>query len=77
VDTDSGDVDKDSGDVNCVAYHHSTQHAHMPKSHQAHLEWTPSRLIEWGQSVGEARGQLIRNILERVNPTRRSVIAPA
>lgn len=47
-----------------TAYHHSTQHEHMPKSHQAHLEWTPSRLIHWGQSVGEATGQLIRNILE-------------
>jgi hypothetical protein len=26
-----------------AAYHHSTVHEHMPKSHQAHLEWTPSR----------------------------------
>ena len=47
-----------------AAYHHSTQHEHMPKSHQAHRGWTPSRLIDWGQSVGEATGQLIRNILE-------------
>lgn len=47
-----------------AAYHHSTQREHMPKSHQAHLEWTPSRLIHWGRSVGEATGQLIRNILE-------------
>ena len=47
-----------------VAYQHSTQHEHMPKSHQAHLEWTPSRLIAWGQSVGQATGQLIANILE-------------
>jgi transposase len=47
-----------------AAYRHSTQPEHMPKSHQAHLEWTPSRLIHWGQGVGEATGQLIRNILE-------------
>jgi transposase len=47
-----------------AAYRHTTQHEHMPKSHQAHLEWTPSRLIHWGQGVGEATGQLIRNILE-------------
>jgi transposase len=47
-----------------VAYHHSTVREHMPKSHQAHLEWTPSRLIDWGQSVGEATAQLIRTILE-------------
>lgn len=47
-----------------AAYHHSTQREHMPKSHQAHLEWTPSRLIHWGQSVGPATGQLIGKILE-------------
>jgi transposase len=47
-----------------VAYHHSTVREHMPKSHQAHLEWTPSRLIHWGQSVGEATAQLIATILE-------------
>ena len=47
-----------------AAYHHSTQHEHMPKSHQAHRGWTPSGLIAWGLSVGEATGQLIRHILE-------------
>jgi len=47
-----------------AAYRHSTQPEHMPKSHQAHLGWTPSRLIAWGQGVGEATGQLIRHILE-------------
>jgi transposase len=36
----------------------------MPKSHQAHLEWTPSRLIHWGDSVGEATAQVIRTVLE-------------
>lgn len=45
-------------------YQHSTMAEHMPKSHQAYLEWTPSRLIHWGESVGEATGQVIRNILE-------------
>ena len=47
-----------------VAYHHSTNRQHMPKSHQAHLEWTPSRLIHWGQSVGPATAQVIRTVLE-------------
>jgi len=47
-----------------VAYHHSTVHEHMPKSHQAHLEWTPSRLIHWGETVGQATAQLIHTILE-------------
>ena len=45
-------------------YHHSTVTEHMPKSHQAHLQWTPSRLIHWGESVGEATAQVIRRILE-------------
>jgi transposase len=26
--------------------------AHMPKAHQKHLTWTPTRLIAWGRSVG-------------------------
>ncbi len=47
-----------------VAYHHSTDKQHMPKSHQAHLEWPPSRLINWGKSVGQATAQLIRTVLE-------------
>jgi transposase len=42
----------------------STFHEHRPKSHQAHLEWTPSRLIRWAESVGSATGQLVRSILE-------------
>jgi transposase len=45
-------------------YHHSTVTEHMPKSHQAYLEWTPSRLIHWGESVGEATAQVVRNILK-------------
>jgi transposase len=36
----------------------------MPKSHQAHLEWTPSRLIHWAQSVGPATAQVVQTILE-------------
>jgi transposase len=47
-----------------VAHHHTTVHEHMPKSHQAYLEWTPSRLIHWGDSVGPATAQVIATILE-------------
>jgi transposase len=47
-----------------AAYRHTTVHEHMPKSHQAHLEWTPSRLIHWAESVGAATAQVIRTILE-------------
>jgi transposase len=43
----------------------TTEPAHRPKSHQKHLEWTPGRLIRWGQSVGSATGALVQKILER------------
>ena len=40
-----------------------TQNEHRPKSHQAHLEWSPSRLIHWGETVGAATAEVIRTIL--------------
>jgi len=42
-----------------------TNPEHMPASHRAHLEWSPSRLISWGESMGPATGELIAGILER------------
>ena len=45
-------------------YHHTTVKEHMPKSHQAHLEWTPSRLIHWAGTVGEATAQVVQAVLE-------------
>ena len=32
----------------------TTDPEHRPKSHRAHLEWTPTRLINWGHSIGPA-----------------------
>ena len=46
-------------------YHHTTVKEHMPKSHQAHLEWTPSRLIHWAETVGEATAQVVQTVLEK------------
>ena len=41
----------------------------MPKSHQKHMAWTPSRLIHWGESVGESTGALVAAILaDRPHP---------
>lgn len=42
-----------------------TNAAHRPKPHQKHLEWTPSRLIHWGNSIGPNTGILVERILER------------
>ena len=47
-----------------AAYRHTTNPEHRPKSHQAHLEWSPSRLIHWAESVGPATAEIINSILE-------------
>ncbi len=42
----------------------STKPEHMPSSHRAHAEWTPSRLIHWAEKTGPATGRLVAGILE-------------
>jgi hypothetical protein len=42
----------------------TTDPAHRPKSHQAHLEWTPSRMVNWAKSVGPNTAALVQRILE-------------
>lgn len=37
---------------------------HMPSSHRAHAEWTPSRLIGWAQKTGPAAGRVVSEILK-------------
>ncbi len=42
---------------------------HMPAAHRAHAEWSPSRLIRWGETVGPSTKSLIEAILvERKHP---------
>jgi len=43
--------------------HAVTIHEHRPKSHQAHLEWTPSRMVQWAQTIGPHTAQLIERIM--------------
>lgn len=43
---------------------YTTDPAHRPKSHQAHLEWSPARLIRWGGDVGPATAAGVAHILE-------------
>jgi transposase len=43
---------------------HTTLAEHMPKAHQRHLAWTPSRLVHWGTSIGPGTAALVRAILE-------------
>ncbi len=37
---------------------------HMPKSHQKHLEWTPSGLIRWAERNGPNTGRLFHRIMK-------------
>lgn len=39
---------------------HTTAAEHMPASHRAHREWTPQRLIKWGERIGAATATVIR-----------------
>jgi hypothetical protein len=41
-----------------------TDPAHMPASHRAHLEWTPSRLVTWAQTVSPHVAALAQKLLE-------------
>ena len=40
-----------------------TDPAHMPASHRAHLEWTPSRLVAWAGRVSPHAAALAEKIL--------------
>jgi transposase len=43
----------------------TTEPAHMPAAHRAHLEWTPSRLITWGATVGPGTAALFAAIMQQ------------
>ncbi|PYT44939.1 MAG: IS21 family transposase [Acidobacteria bacterium] len=46
-----------------------TQREHRPKSHQAHLEWTPSRMVHWAEQIGRHTAKLFERILaEKPHP---------
>jgi len=48
---------------------HTTDPAHMPKAHQRHLEWTPSRIITWARTIGAQTAALVEAILaDRPHP---------
>ncbi|MEB2346205.1 MAG: hypothetical protein OZ948_15885, partial [Deltaproteobacteria bacterium] len=48
---------------------HTTCAEHMPKAHQRHLAWTPSRLVHWAKSIGPGTAALVEAILaERPHP---------
>ncbi len=42
---------------------HTTVREHMPKTHQAYLEWTPPKLLEWAHKIGPETAKLVEEIL--------------
>ncbi|MGZ5000600.1 MAG: IS21 family transposase [Methylomonas sp.] len=38
---------------------HSTIDEHMPKSHRAHMRWTPGKLLNWALSIGPATRDVV------------------
>jgi hypothetical protein len=36
----------------------------MPRSHRAHAEWTPTRLINWGASIGTNTCAMVEHLLK-------------
>jgi len=41
-----------------------TDPAHMPPSHRAHLEWAPSRLVDWAATVSPHAAALAQKLLD-------------
>jgi len=43
----------------------TTLDEHMPAAHRAHKQWTPERLIHWGNSIGPNTGHFVTQLLQR------------
>lgn len=43
----------------------TTKPEHMPSSHRAHAEWTPSRVLEWAKKIGPSMAALAEEIMRR------------
>jgi len=46
-----------------VPHDATTVNDHRPKAHQRHLEWTPSRLVDWAKTIGPATAELFDRIM--------------
>ena len=42
---------------------HTTLAEHMPPAHRAVSEWTPERLVRWGEKCGPATAEMVRTII--------------
>jgi transposase len=47
----------------------TTVDSHMPASHREHRQWTPAKLMAWGERIGAATGAVVRWQMEhRAHP---------
>jgi transposase len=44
---------------------YATNPDHMPRTHQAYVQWEPQRLVRWAAQTGPATADLVARILER------------
>jgi len=51
--------------VSAVRGAFTTVAEHMPASHRAHREWTPAKLVAWGQRIGVSTAAVVTWQLER------------
>ena len=50
-------------------HHAVTQSDHRPRSHREHLEWTPSRIVNWAAKIGTHTAHMVEQILaEKPHP---------
>jgi len=47
-----------------LAGRYTTLGEHRPKAHQKHLEWTPSRILQWAGTIGPQCARLVQHIME-------------
>jgi len=43
---------------------YSTLTEHMPRSHQAHRQWSPTRFMRWASAIGPCTAQVVKHQLE-------------
>ena len=44
---------------------YTTAAAHMPAAHRAQREWSPQRLIHWGQRIGISTAEVVTRLLNQ------------
>lgn len=45
-------------------YKHTTCKDHMPPAHQQHADWSPSRILDWGKSVGPSTVDFLKALID-------------